>query len=83
MNFSLSRSGSSPMSKVELRPGPDDDAKTATIIVGGYQVGEMWLTTRGACYKHIIRDRALDTEEMQTIVSAMQAAEVFGMGSDQ
>lgn len=71
------------MSKVELRPGPDDDAKTATVIVGGTQVGEMWLTTRGACYKHHNRDRALDREEMQTIVSAMQAAEVFGMETPQ
>lgn len=68
--------------KIDIRPGPTDE-QTATIIVGGVQVGEMWLTTRGACYKHTNRDRALDREEMQTIVSSMQAAEIFGMASDQ
>ena len=64
--------------KVDIRPGPSDE-QTAIITVGGFQCGEMWLTTRGACYKHTSKDRALDREEMQTIVSAMQAAEVFGM----
>ena len=66
------------MSKIDIRPGYSDSL-TATIIVGGVQTGTMWLTTRGACYKHTSKDRALDREEMQTIVSAMQAAEVFGM----
>lgn len=68
--------------KVDIKPGPTGE-QTATIIVGGAQVGEMWLTIRGACYKHTNRDRALDRDEMQTIVSAMQAAEIFGMDSDQ
>lgn len=69
------------MSKVEIRPGPLD-SQNAMVFVGGLQVGEMWLTTRGACYKHNNRDRALDRDEMQTIVTAMQAAEVLGMDTE-
>lgn len=63
--------------KVEIKPGTEE--KMATVYIGGHQVGEMWLTVRGACYSHTNRAVVISRENMQTLVAAMQAAEVLGM----
>ena len=67
--------------RIEIRPGADEGK--ATVFVGGMQVGMMWLTTRGACYQQTNREFILSRDDMQTLVTAMQAAELLGMESAQ
>lgn len=64
---------------IDLKPAEDGKA---VVFINGFQVGDIWVTSRGGCFQKTLKDFALTTEHMQLIVAAMKAAEIYGTQTD-